>query len=207
VLRSVSPDDLAAGQGIDDHVTDLFTGGVGSPSQIGIAVMNVMVESAISSAPRPDRAAITGAVLYGYWLREYAERVRIAVPSVSLPPGLPLTAAGGIDHARWEEPGEALVEARGALLERVREYAFSDGALGWMPLSVAAVVFTWAAAFIHANEPLRGRVAKAMDVERTAGCARLGYAVRSFELAVGEPMLPYGSYLDGGAPRDGGSTA
>jgi hypothetical protein len=73
-------------------------------------------------------------------------------------------------------------------------------------MPVSNVVFAWAAVFIHTNRPMRGRVAKSMNIERTAGCVRVGYAVRSLELAVGEPLLPYGSYLDGDTASDQTST-
>jgi hypothetical protein len=92
------------------------------------------------------------------------------------------------------------------LLERVWDFAGRDEVLEWMTMPVGNVVFSTAAGFIHANRRLRGRAAKAMNIERTAGCVRVGYAVRAFELAVDEPMLPYGSYLDVGPTSDQTST-
>jgi hypothetical protein len=58
------------------------------------------------------------------------------------------------------------------------------------------VVFGLAAWWIHTNASPRGRAAKQMNVEAIASCIRAGYAVRGFELAVGEPLLPFGSYND-----------
>jgi hypothetical protein len=124
------------------------------------------------------------------------------VPSFPLPPRLPLTPAGGIDHDRWGDQGAELQEARLGVLEGVWEYGGRDEAFGWMATPVINVVFALAACFVHTHRPLRGRAAKVMDIERVASCVRAGYAVRSFELTVGEPMLPFGSYLDRGVVGD-----
>jgi hypothetical protein len=189
MLRSTPPHAAAMGQEIDNRVQALFAGREGSPSAIGIALMAAMNEIIENTFGHPDHQAIMAAVLYGYWLREYVEREAIPVPSFPLPPGLPLTPAGGFDYDRWGEQSTA-VEARMALLDRIWDYGGNDEAFDWMTMPVSNVVFAWAAVFIHAIRPMRGRVAKAMHIERVASCVRAGYAVRSFELAVGEPMLP-----------------
>lgn len=195
------------GQEIDDRVQALFTGREGSPSLIGIALMAAMHEVIEDTLRNADHEAVIAAVLYGYWLREYVEREAIQVPLFSLPPGLPLTPAGGIDYDHWGEQSTALEQARMALLDGIWDYGGNDEAFDWMTMPVSNVVFAWATWFIHTNRRMRGRAARAMNIERVASCVRAGYAVRSFELAVGEPMLPFGSsYLDGGVVGDDVST-
>jgi hypothetical protein len=139
-------------------------------------------------------------------LREYVERKAIQVPSFSLPPGLPLTPAGGIDYDRWGEQSTALEEARMALLDGIWDYGGNDEAFDWMTMPVSNVVFAWATWFVHTNRRMRGRAARVMDIEHVASCVRAGYAVRSFEVSVGEPLVPRGSYLDGAVRGDDSST-
>jgi hypothetical protein len=185
LLRSVASEDAATGEAIDGRVEDLFTGRVGSPSRIGSAailfILDVMAPDMFANA---HREALRAALTYGYWLRVYAENENIAVPPFPLPPMLPLTPTGGIDYPRWEAQNAM------ALAEGISEYGNRDDAFGWMPIPVLNVMFTGAAIFIHSNVPMRGRVAKAMNVERTAGLVRWGYAVRGVELSVGEPTTP-----------------
>jgi hypothetical protein len=117
MVRSVPPAAASSGQDIDSRVQDLFTALEGSPSLIGNAVMAAMVEVIEDTPGNPDREAVRGAVMCGYWLREYAERDGIEVPSFPLPPRLPLTPAGGIDYDRWGDQGAELQEARLGVLE------------------------------------------------------------------------------------------
>jgi hypothetical protein len=196
VLRSVPPDAADAGAGIDQGVRDLFTGRTGSLSRIGNALMAAVDEALDTLLGNPHQETVRGSEMYGYWLREFAERNTSDVPPFPFPPDLPLTPDGGIDYDRWGGDDPALMQSRLAHIERVWGYGESDEAFEWMRADVSNAVFALAAWWIHANASPRGRAAKQMNVDAVASCIRAGYAARAFELAVGEPLLPFGSYLD-----------
>lgn len=200
VLRSAPADDAEAGRSVDDGVRGLFTGQTGSPSQIGIALMAAVNAALEGILGNPHEETVRGSVLYGYWLREFAARHASDVPPFPLPLGLPLTSAGGIDYDRWGDDDPALREARLELLDNVWGYGGSDEAFEWMSAEVLNVVFALAAWWVHDNASPRGGAAKKMNIEAVASCIRAGYGVRGFELAVGERLLPYGSYLDDDEP-------
>lgn len=194
-LRSVPADEADAGTLIDERVRGLFTGQTGSPSQIGIALMAALDE-VINGVLGTHQETVRGSVLYGYWLREFAERDTADVPPFPLPLGLPLTPSGGIDYDRWGDDDPELRQVRLALIDNVWEYGGSDEAFEWMTIDVLNVVFALAAWWVHENESPRGGAAKKMNIEAVASCIRAGYGVRGFELAVGEPLLPFGRHLD-----------
>jgi hypothetical protein len=192
----VPPDAADAGTLIDEGVRDLFTGRTGSASLIGNALMAAVNDFLDGMLGSPHRETVMGSVLYGYWLREFAERSARDVPPFPLPLGLPLTPDGGIDYGRWSDDDEALRQARIALVDTVWDYGGTDDAFEWMGADVTDVVFALAAWWIHASASPRGRAAKRMNVEAIAACIRAGYAVRGFELVVREPLRPFGSYLN-----------
>jgi hypothetical protein len=207
LLRAVAPDAAATGQEIDERVQALFTGGDVSPSPIGTALMAALTDVMEFSGRRHvDHEALVAGLVYGYCLRLYAERHAFDVPSFPLPPGFPLTSTDEFDSERWAATPE---EARLALLNEVSEYGGRDEVFGWMTISVMNVVFAWAAAFVHYNRPMRGRVAKTMNIETIASSVRVGYSVRSFELGVGQGSEPLSesarqSFVEGRRERDVG---
>lgn len=128
VLRSVPPDAAAAGRLIDEGVRDQFTGRTGSLSRIANALMAAVDEALDGVLGNPHQETVTGSEMYGYWLREFAERNTRDVPPFPLPPGLPLTPNGGIDYDCWGDDDPALMQSRLALIDRVWGYGESDEA-------------------------------------------------------------------------------
>jgi hypothetical protein len=179
VLRSVPADKADAGTLIDEGVRGLFTGQTGSPSQVGIALMGTVGEVINEVLGNPHQQTVTGSVLYGCWLREFAERDIGAVPPFPLPLGLPLTPSGRIDYDRWGEDDPVLRQVKLALIDNVRKYGGSDEAFEWMPIDVLNVVFALAAWWVHENESPRGGAAKEMNIEAVASCVRAGYGAGS----------------------------
>lgn len=185
MLRDALPGASAIGREINDGVEDLFTGGNGHPSPIAISVMAAVTEIMASRLKHPDGEALAAGVMYGYWLRVFADRDMQTVPSFSLPADLPLTPSGGFDYERWQDDSAISPATSVELLDKLWEYSESDEPFSWLAPTVATVVLAWATDFIHTNGRMHGRVAKTMDIELTAACVRVGYAVRSFELRVG----------------------